>query len=74
MLILGPLSSAFDLLTFLALRQGFSVDVEQFRTAWFLESMATQILVIFVIRTRMQFVIFVIGLACRPGGPYPILF
>ena len=53
MLILGPLSSAFDLLTFLALRQGFGVDVEQFRTAWFLESMATQILVIFVIRTRM---------------------
>jgi P-type Mg2+ transporter len=52
MLILGPLSSAFDLLTFLALRQGFGVDVEQFRTAWFLESMATQILVIFVIRTR----------------------
>lgn len=54
MLILGPLSSAFDLLTFLALRQGFSVDVEQIRTAWFLESMATQILVIFVIRTRMR--------------------
>jgi Mg2+-importing ATPase len=53
MLVLGPLSSIFDLLTFLALRQGFGVDVEQFRTAWFLESMATQILVIFVIRTRM---------------------
>jgi P-type Mg2+ transporter len=53
MLVLGPLSSVFDLLTFLALRQGFGVDVEQFRTAWFLESMATQILVIFVIRTRM---------------------
>jgi len=53
MLILGPLSSVFDLLTFLALREGFGVGVEQFRTAWFLESMATQILVIFVIRTRM---------------------
>jgi len=53
MLILGPLSSVFDLLTFLALRQWFAVGVEQFRTAWFLESMATQILVIFVIRTRM---------------------
>jgi Mg2+-importing ATPase len=53
MLILGPLSSVFDLLTFLVLRQGFGVGVEQFRTAWFLESMATQILVIFVIRTRM---------------------
>jgi P-type Mg2+ transporter len=53
MLILGPLSSIFDLLTFLALRQGFGVGVEEFRTAWFLESMATQILVIFVIRSRM---------------------
>jgi Mg2+-importing ATPase len=56
MLILGPLSSVFDLLTFLTLRQGFqgfAVSVEQFRTAWFLESMATQILVIFVIRTRL---------------------
>jgi P-type Mg2+ transporter len=53
MLILGPLSSVFDLLTFLALRHWFVAGVEQFRTAWFLESMATQILVIFVIRTRM---------------------
>ena len=51
MLILGPVSSVFDLVTFLALRDIFSVSVEQFRTAWFLESMATQILVIFVIRT-----------------------
>jgi Mg2+-importing ATPase len=52
MLILGPLSSAFDLLTFLVLRHGFHLDIEQFRTGWFLESMATQILVIFVIRSR----------------------
>ena len=37
MLILGPVSSVFDLVTFLALRDIFSVSVEQFRTAWFLE-------------------------------------
>jgi Mg2+-importing ATPase len=53
MLIMGPLSSVFDLLTFLVLRQGFELGIAQFRTAWFLESMATQILVIFVIRTRL---------------------
>jgi Mg2+-importing ATPase len=50
---MGPLSSVFDLLTFLVLRQGFELGIAQFRTAWFLESMATQILVIFVIRTRL---------------------
>ena len=53
MLILGPVSSVFDLLTFLALREGFASSMEQFRTAWFVESMATQILVIFIIRTRL---------------------
>jgi len=51
MVILGPLSSVFDIITFLMLQNVFGVSVEEFRTAWFIESMATQILVIFVIRT-----------------------
>lgn len=50
--VMGPLSSAFDLLTFAGLLLLFQVSPAEFRTAWFLESMATQILVIFVIRTR----------------------
>ncbi|MBN9583200.1 MAG: cation transporting ATPase C-terminal domain-containing protein, partial [Afipia sp.] len=50
--ILGPLSSLFDLLTFAVLLFVFHVSPEEFRTAWFLESMATQILVIFLIRTN----------------------
>ena len=50
--VMGPLSSAFDLLTFGLLLFAFQVPPAEFRTAWFLESMATQILVIFVIRTN----------------------
>ena len=51
MLVLGPVSSLFDLLTFgvlLALGAGAAL----FQTGWFIESIATQVLVIFVIRTR----------------------
>lgn len=49
--IMGPLSSVFDALTFVALLYLFKASPDEFRTAWFVESMATQILVIFVIRT-----------------------
>jgi len=50
--VMGPLSSLFDFLTFGALVLLFNATPEQFRTTWFLESMATQILVIFIIRTN----------------------
>ncbi len=50
--IMGPLSSVFDLLTFGALLAVFGAPPAEFQTAWFLESMTTQILVIFIIRTR----------------------
>ena len=50
--IMGPLSSLFDFLTFGALLFLFHASPGEFRTAWFLESMATQILVIFIIRTN----------------------
>jgi len=52
MLTIGPISSAFDFLTFYLLIQLFNADEVLFRTGWFVESMATQVLVIFVIRTR----------------------
>lgn len=51
-LIMGPLSSLFDLATFALLLNVFKTNADVFRTAWFVESIATQILVIFVIRTR----------------------
>ncbi|UCF53427.1 MAG: cation transporting ATPase C-terminal domain-containing protein, partial [Bradyrhizobium sp.] len=50
--IMGPLSSVFDFLTFGALLYLFKASPEEFRTAWFIKSMATQILVIFIIRTN----------------------
>jgi len=50
--IMGPLSSLFDLLTFGGLILLFHAAAPAFRTGWFLESMATQILVIFIIRTN----------------------
>lgn len=49
--IMGPLSSLFDIATFLLLMKLFHAGVAEFRAAWFIESMATQILVVFVIRT-----------------------
>jgi Mg2+-importing ATPase len=50
--IMGAMSSVFDLATFWILSQWFNATPEVFRTAWFMESTATQILVIFIIRTR----------------------
>ncbi|MBS0237789.1 MAG: magnesium-translocating P-type ATPase [Proteobacteria bacterium] len=50
--VMGPLSSVFDMLTFAVLLFGVHASAEEFRTAWFIESMATQILVIFIIRTN----------------------
>jgi Mg2+-importing ATPase len=51
MLYVGPISSAFDFLTFFALLRVFQASEELFHTGWFVESLATQTLVIFVIRT-----------------------
>jgi hypothetical protein len=38
--VMGPLSSAFDMLTFAGLLLVFHAAPEEFRTVWFLESMA----------------------------------
>ena len=53
--IMGPLSSVFDIATFALLLGVFHVDVALFRAGWFIESIATQILVVFVIRTSAPF-------------------
>jgi P-type Mg2+ transporter len=50
--VMGPLSSVFDLATFGALYLGFGAGPMMFRSGWFLESIATQTLVVFLIRTR----------------------
>jgi len=51
MLVIGPLSSIYDFLTFAVMLGVFHADERLFRTGWFIESLATQTLVIFVIRT-----------------------
>ena len=52
MLIIGPVSSLFDFLTFYVLLVVLQASERLFQTGWFIESLCTQVLVIFVIRTR----------------------
>jgi P-type Mg2+ transporter len=52
MITFGPLSSIFDFATFAVMLWIFHSGPAQFRTGWFVESLATQTLVIFAIRTR----------------------
>ncbi len=52
MLSVGPVSSIFDFLTFYLMLHVFHAGEKLFHTGWFIESMATQVLVIFIIRTR----------------------
>lgn len=52
MTFFGPISSVFDFVTFAVLLQVFDAGPDRFRSGWFVESLATQTLVIFVIRTR----------------------
>jgi Mg2+-importing ATPase len=51
MLFIGPISSIFDFLTFYVLLRFFHANERLFHTGWFVESLATQTLVLFVIRT-----------------------
>ncbi len=52
MLFMGPISSLFDFTTFGIMLWVFHAGERLFQTGWFVESLATQTLVIFVIRTR----------------------
>jgi Mg2+-importing ATPase len=52
MWVVGPVSSVFDFLMFFILLKVFDAGEQLFHTGWFIESIATQVLVIFVIRTR----------------------
>jgi Mg2+-importing ATPase len=51
MVFIGPISSIFDFLTFYVLLSLFRAGPVLFHTGWFVESLATQTLVLFVIRT-----------------------
>ncbi len=64
-LVMGAVSSLFDAATFVVLLKFFQTDAALFQTGWFLESIATQILVIFLIRSRR--------LPWRANLPHPVL-
>jgi Mg2+-importing ATPase len=52
MWVIGPVSSIFDFLTFYLMIGPFHANEAAFHTGWFIESIATQVLVVFIIRTR----------------------
>ncbi|HBD7398273.1 magnesium-translocating P-type ATPase [Legionella longbeachae] len=51
MFYIGPISSIFDFITFYVMLKIFVATEPLFQTGWFVESLATQTLVVFVIRT-----------------------
>jgi Mg2+-importing ATPase len=55
MIAFGLVSSAFDILTFVILRVGFDAGATLFRSSWFLESTATELAVMLVLRTSRPF-------------------
>ena len=55
MIEFGVLSSLFDLLTFALLLRVFRAPAETFRTAWFVESLLTELVIALVVRTRRPF-------------------
>jgi Mg2+-importing ATPase len=66
MIFIGPISSIYDFLTFYVLLHYFHASQNEFHTGWFVESLATQTLVLFVIRTRGN------PLKSRPSVPLAV--
>ena len=52
MAVFGPISSVFDFTTFFVMLRVLHASHTEFRSGWFVESLATQTLVVFLIRTR----------------------
>jgi len=52
MSVFGPISSIFDFTTFFVMLAILHASHDEFRSGWFVESLATQTLVVFLIRTR----------------------
>jgi P-type Mg2+ transporter len=66
MVYIGPISSVFDFLTFFVMLAVFHASETLFHTGWFVESLATQTLVLFIIRTGGN------PLRSRPSRPLSI--
>ena len=66
MILIGPISSIYDFLTFYVLLHFFQASQPEFHTGWFVESLATQTLVLFIIRTTGN------PLKSRPSVPLAV--
>lgn len=62
MIVFGIHSSIFDFITFYTLYYYFKLTGPAFQTGWFLESVLTELIIIFVIRTKKSFI------QSRPGN------
>lgn len=80
MFIFGLHSSIFDVLTFLILYYGLRVKESDFQTGWFVESVLTELFILFIVRThkaffkskpgKYLFILSVIGLILTIALPY----
>ena len=55
MIVFGLVSSVFDILTFVIMRVAFDTGDALFRSGWFIESTATELAVMLVLRTARPF-------------------
>jgi Mg2+-importing ATPase len=56
MIVFGLHSSVFDFITFYMLYIYFRLPESAFRTGWFLESAITELLILFIVRTKKSFI------------------
>jgi P-type Mg2+ transporter len=80
MVVFGIHSSVFDIITFLVLLYGFKLRESSFQTGWFIESVLSELFILFIIRTHKNFfkskpanslfVLSIIGLILTISLPY----
>lgn len=80
MVIFGIHSSLFDVITFLTLLYVLKVKESAFQTAWFIESILTELFILFIIRTHKNFfkskpgsylfILSIVGLVLTIAMPY----
>ncbi|WP_428659907.1 magnesium-translocating P-type ATPase [Runella sp.] len=80
MVVFGIHSSLFDIITFLILLYGFQLKEASFQTGWFIESVLSELFILFIIRTHKNFfkskptnslfILSVIGLTLTISLPY----
>lgn len=83
MIVFGIHSSFFDVITFLTLLYVLKVKETAFQTGWFVESILTELFILFIIRTHKNFfkskpgkylfLLSVLGLILTLGLPYSFL-